>query len=362
VALGVKSIGGPHFEFQAVLMKRKSVLRFLQAGIGAFGLTFLAGCGGSTATAPVTTSGPTLASGGAANIYVTQGNNNNQMILQFSAAANGSVSPTSTLTMPAGFTAQSVATDSAGQLYVGGIFGPILVYAAGASGAAAPVRTILGSSTSFADPRVLTVDSAGSLYVYSFVVQGGAPTVSIFSPGANGQAAPSRQIVGALTLLDYGSGIAVDRSNNLYVANAGETGPGTILVFSPTATGNVAPVRTITGPLGQTFGIDTDPAGNLYVLTYSGGSASAPTIVEFGPAATGVAVPVRTIAGANTGLGYGVGLRVDAAGNIYVCAAGTQFLPYIAGFGPSQSGNVAPATTLSSTSWNSADIHSIAVN
>src|ERR1035438_4550684 len=85
----------------------------------------LAGCGikpGSENLPTPTPTGTSLASGGATSVYVVQQapvSGGSLAILQFSATANGSVSPTSTLTLPAmGSVSVVVATDSLGQLYV----------------------------------------------------------------------------------------------------------------------------------------------------------------------------------------------------------------------------------------------------
>src|SRR5271169_1969766 len=113
------------------------------------------GGGGGTLTGPA--AGP--------SIYLTQDNlvlfgpplpSN---ILQFSTTANGTVSPTSTLTGPASVVFSGLAVDGTGNAYVGGeIFGTgggsggpplvsveILAYAPGASGSN-PTRTITSAS------------------------------------------------------------------------------------------------------------------------------------------------------------------------------------------------------------------------
>jgi hypothetical protein len=330
-------------------------------------LTILAGCGGATSPIASPIPAPALTPGGATTIVVIQQASPAHQILSFSASGNGSVSPTHTLTLPVGVIANTVVVDASGQTYVGvfGIPNEVLVYAAGATGAATPVRTITATLASFDSAMIIAVDFSGFLYVYSQSVQGRNPSISVFSPAANGAALPTRLITGSATLLDYGFGLTIDKSGNLYAVDTGGSGAGEVLAFSPTATGNVAPSRVITGSLGQTYGIDTDSAGNLYVLTYTSGPSTLPAVLEFAPTATGNSTPVRSISGNSTGLTFATGLRVDAAGNIYVCAQGgtgpTYSNAYVAAFNSTQTGNVVPIETITSTSWNKPGLRALAV-
>jgi hypothetical protein len=337
----------------------------------------LAGCGGGATSNPnpiQTQAAPPLAAGGATSLYVIQQPISGAAgsILQFSATAsgitaNGSVPPLSTLTLPAGYTPLFVTADTSGKIYVGTEpptfgAGQILVYAAGASGIATPLQTILGSATggqgTFVGPSYLAVDSAGLLYVSD------GTSISVFASGANGPATPIRQIVGALTQLSSGTTmfagtIAVDRSGYIYVGtNSLYLGYGTgtgedILVFSPGATGNVAPARVLNIAASD---LDVDATGNLYVLGGCG-------ICVFAPGATGNDQPVRTIHYGSTQSIYSLSsIRVDAAGNIYT--SGTVLLtvpsvtepPVIASFGAgaaslSADTHLTPTTTITSSAW-----------
>jgi hypothetical protein len=345
-------------------------------------LSCLIGCGSGTSNAAagiLPEAAPPLAAGGATSLYVIQqsapGANS---ILQFSATANGSVAPLSTLTLPAALTPLFVTTDTVGRIYVGttpaaGGAGQILVYAAGASGTAAALQTILGSATlgqgTFTSPNYLAVDSAGLLYVFD-----GGTSISVFAAGANGPATPIRQIVGALTQLTSGpgsTGIAVDQSGYIYVGDPAPSSSLTddILVFSPGATGNVAPARVLNvgGSLAAIEGLDVDAAGNLYV-------AAAGAIGVFAPGATGRDQPVRTIQLPFTLTNpptSGVtpnSIRVDAAGNIYAkCTLYPPTIAYtavpaIASFGAGAMSPIAPldpydftaltpTTTITSSAW-----------
>jgi hypothetical protein len=225
----------------------------------------------------------------------------------------------------------------------------IQVFAAGASGVATPVRTITLPNGD--DPVALAVDASGQLFVVD-----DSHEVLVYSSTADGTAAPTRTLSGALTALGPTTDIAVESSGAIYVATAVPNGTfytGEILVFAPGATGNVAPERTITNP-NLFLGVATDSSGNLYAaldVPTTGGTSS---VVEYGASATGAAAPTRTISGPATDLNIAGALRVDAAGKIYVpnqaiSKTSTTYSLYT--FASTASGNVAPVAVLTSSSW-----------
>jgi hypothetical protein len=294
-------------------------------------------------------------------------------VLQFARAAQGSATPIASLSLPSGFEMNCLTTDSTGQIYVGGALPvgtsytwEVLVYAAAASGSAVPVRTIVGSSTSFQTVSELAVDSSGLLYV---LASQPAPMVAVMAASANGTASPLRTITGSATQISGGSlGIAVDPSGTLYVSNTGlGTGPGEVLAFASTANGNAAPARVISGGstgFGGLYGMDTDSSGNLYVLSI--GLPVVPgdttTIEEFAPTANGNVAPIRTIGGSNTGLTDSNVMCVDkSTGTIYASIAGLPVNPSVETFAATASGNATPTASFTSTAWNETGYYGIAL-
>jgi hypothetical protein len=280
-------------------------------------------------------------------------------VLAFAAGANGSIAPAATLIAPTGMEIFAVATDAAGQIYVAGYlpsssFAVIEVYAAGASGAATPVRTIV--TPSLYAPSAMAIDAGGSLYT----VNPDDGEVYVYSSTASGAATPTRIISGSLTQLNESEGVAVDGSGNIYVASAivsGSNATGAVYVFSSTANGNVAPIRTITNANGIFLGEGIDAGGNIYLSLDTITAPYTGAIVRYGPGVSGAATPARIIAGTATGLTTAGGVSVDAAGNIYVAnevpnANGTSYT--LEEFGASANGNVTPAAVISSTSWTNA--------
>ena len=98
-------------------------------------------------------------------------------------------------------------------------------------------------------------------------------TITVYSPGSTGNIAPVRTISGNLTRLSSLSGIAVDMSGSIYVSSLGVEGSrgGGILIFAPGSNGNVAPATSIDGDcanLTTTGPIALDATANLYVGGY----------------------------------------------------------------------------------------------
>ena len=116
-------------------------------------------------------------------------------------------------------------------------------------GSASPTPTPTGTATPTPIPTPTPVTPTNRLYVSSQSTN----SIVRFNDGlgANGNIAPSATIVGAATTLDGPQYLAFDPVHDrLFVANVGTvTVLGTILIFdsASTATGNVAPTRTIGG-------------------------------------------------------------------------------------------------------------------
>jgi hypothetical protein len=265
---------------------------FALAGMMVGQLWMLAGCASTPAASQSNNnSAPTgaLASGGANTVYVIQAPAGGaaRTVLAFSATANGAVTPTGTLTLPANFIADSVTTDSTGQIYVGGggptSYNSILVYAAGATGAATPLRNIQ-FSYGLASPNYMAVDASGKIYVSGYL-----ESVSVFAAGANGITMPLTTF--SANALNSVSCLAVDSSGDIYVCNETSTTTGiagSILVFSPGSNGTATPVRTITSG-NFISGVALDSSGNIYA------SESTLTITSTTITAVGLIPPGSTI-------------------------------------------------------------------
>lgn len=137
-------------------------------------------------------------------------------------------------------------------------------------------------------------------------------SVTVFPTTASGDVAPLRTIAGSLTQLDWPMGIAVDPDNNeIAVASNGNDA---ILFFSRTAAGNVQPTRVIRGlrtgiksPMGVAI------RGNeLWVANFGDHTA-----LVFARTAAGNAAPLRVLRNApantpTTGMGNPYAVAYDS--------------------------------------------------
>jgi hypothetical protein len=141
---------------------------------------------------------------------------------------------------------------------VGGYFGVVLFFSRAVAGNSAPKRTLEGAQTLLGiaafgiafdkthdEILVLSQDSSQYPYVYR---------ISTFAGSASGNTAPLRSISGTNTLLGDIHAISYDDAAELiYVSEGGENGmPARILAFARGANGDVAPDRVIV-PNGSSF-------------------------------------------------------------------------------------------------------------
>ena len=118
----------------------------------------------------------------------------------------------------------------------------------------APSITIAGAATGLIAPTGIALDGSNNIYVVD--PDNGAPSIRIFASGSNGNVAPMRVITGSLTLLSNPVDIKVDSGGTVYVV---DSGANKLLIFAPTASGNVAPSVAITLPQGSGGGLVLSP-------------------------------------------------------------------------------------------------------
>jgi concanavalin A-like lectin/glucanase superfamily protein len=202
----------------------------------------------------------------------------------------------------------------------------VKVYDANASfpGNDAPKRTIAGDLTLISRPVGTAIDTVHQeLYVTNDVV--GASFITVFPLSGSGNIAPIRTLGGPLTGIDGPNGIMVDLVHDeLYIVSYRTGFGGSITVFPRTASGNVAPTRTIQGPntsfsKPQEIGLDLTNdeliVGNSAFATPSAGS-----VLVFSRLDVGNVNPLRQISGPSTQLCTPVGLWLDLVNNEIVVA------------------------------------------
>ncbi len=314
--------------------------RFL---LGVIKVTLIAGLASCASNNQAISIGPSFTAG---SLYVTNSNINSISIFSPNPA-NGSgpinlIGGSNTgLTNP-----QYIAFDSGKRAYVtnyntGSSTGSVTVYASQATGSVLPLGTISGPTTTLGQARGVTVDATGSIYVANVAFPPSlTSSVLVFTAGSASNSAPARSLSGALTGLAFPTGIGLDASGNIYVANSGNA---SIEQFATTATGDVAPKKVIAGPLtglAVPAGLAVDASGNVYVTDVGPGNSS---VSVFAPSATGNTAPTRVISGPLTTLNNPSDVKLDAAGNVYVTNTGTGKILI---FAATASGNVAPSAVL----------------
>jgi 6-phosphogluconolactonase (cycloisomerase 2 family) len=335
-------------------------MKNLYLAAGCFTATLLAACGGGTSVSPSTQAlqqSPLAKQQTRAStcpcLYVaseaidSKGINS---VTAYPVDAKGNAKPIEAISgsgtqldTPAG-----IALDTDGNMYVTNFSGySVTVYAAGANGNAAPIRTITSQFTStlnLVQPVGIALDAYGNVYV----ANSGISTVAVFAAGANGNVAPIRTISGSNTNLNDPTGIALDASGNIYVASAVNK---SIDVYAAGANGNVTPVRVISGTATQLL----DPVAivlngsNIYVSNFgSGTNAFNGSVTAYAADANGNVAPTQTISNPKAHLIWPEGIALDAGGNIHVANnASTNFrYGYVNVYAAGANGHVKPTSKL----------------
>ncbi len=182
-------------------------------------------------------------------------------------------------------------------------------------------------------PTALTASRSYTLTVNPMIAaavlvpQGGYSGVLSFALGATGNVAPLTTLSGANTGLDGTGAVVIDPSGRVYVANEDNE---TVTEYAYGQTGNVAPSSTLGGSntgIALPDALALDASNRLYVANHAGNS-----ITVFAPGASGDATPVATISGQHTGLFGPSGIAVDPAGHIWVASdAGNTLEEFAAG-------------------------------
>ena len=304
------------------------VLRPLRAALVVALLGVFPACSGSTGTVSGSTPAPAPATG--VTVY-TQGATGNAAPLRSIAG------PSTGLQFPS-----AIAVDATGNRYVADrAADSVSAFAGNARGNSAPFRTIAGMRTGLNLPTGIALDRSGDVYV----VNRSGNAITVYRPAANGNARPNRTIAGSATELNGPTSIALDDRQNIYVTNLGEQ---SVAEFAPAANGNVAPLRVIRGKrtrLTGAFGIAVDRAGTVYVVNSDDSGIEG--VLIFGATAKGNVAPSRIIAGSATELETPSGVAVDESGRIFVSDhGGNSTVGAIRVYATDAKGNAAPAYSI----------------
>ena len=270
--------------------------------------------------------------------------------------APGTVPTVATLAPATATQAKVVAAPSGGNVFNVNVLLTGTAVSLVASGTNLAGTTVSGTACSITRVEALYVANQGPYFA-------GTPSLTIYPATATGNVAPIATISGSYTQQNEIQFPTVDSAGDIFLSNQGPM-PGTpygpttgyVSIYAPATHGNVAPVGTITG-FARPEGLAVDSSDDLFTL-------SEDRIQEFPAASDGVSAPAvatKTIAGSSTGLNSQYGLHLGPTGTIYTAGVNDivstgQVLIFAAG----SSGNVAPidvnppgatAENSSSQSW-----------
>lgn len=246
------------------------------------------------------------------------------------------------------FNASPCATSSCIYVTSAGIaFGAITnvtVYRATAGRKAAPVQTISGNATGLKSPFGIAVNSDREIFVANSCFFSCGGSITVYATGANGNVAPIRTIEGSSTGLSNPGGIALD-GRLIYVTNI--TG-NSVTVYPAGAHGNMAPVRTLIGlntGIHSPTGIALDTAGKMYVVNSACPGSFNGNITVYAARANGDAKPLRTLQGSKTKLACPSGIAL-ANDRMYVVNTGNGAQPRVTVYAAGAHRNAAPIQTI----------------
>jgi sugar lactone lactonase YvrE len=229
-----------------------------------------------------------------------------------------------------------VAVDSSGNVYVADRYNNkirkvtatgVVTTLAGSGQAGSTDAT--GTNASFAQPQGVAVDSSGNVYVADFYnhkvrkVTAAGVVTTLAGSGFSG----SNEGVGLAASFDLPSGVAVDSSGNVYVADTGNnkirkiTAAGVVTTLAGSGVQGSTDATGTNASFCQPQGVAVDSSGNVYI---------ADTVNNKIRKVTSAGV-VSTLAGINSsqdGIGAAAtfylpqGVAVDSSGSVYVAEWG----------------------------------------
>jgi hypothetical protein len=178
----------------------------------------------------------------------------------FADAASGDAKPLMTIREAAPDTPIDASANRDGEIFVGNSNGTINIYTVHHHDYQL-VRTFAGPNTEMVHPTSMAVDPGGTAYVLDRGAAPGTAKVLWMVAGMRGNVAPEKTLSGPHTGLTSPTGIAIDASEDVFVADHDS---GKILIFDSAAQDDTPPVVTIDGLKGPRR-VFVDQDLNIYV-------------------------------------------------------------------------------------------------
>ena len=321
-----------------------------------------------------------------------------------SLAGGGGTVPTATAesTSSANLQPMGAAVDSAGNVYIADFYnnlveevvagtGNIVVIAGGASNTTVPSTTAAAAtSVVLNQPSKVALDSVGNLYLADYGhglveeitgLNGPNPPQIVVVAGGGSTTASNKSEAATSAALNQVVGVAVDGSNNLYIADTGNSqveevtgiggaNPPQIFVVAGGA-GNGSNAVPSSSPQAATsanlspFNMAFDASGNLYIADannnlveeVTGLSGGSPQVIAF--AGGGGTVPGFTSEAPTNANITPRDLAVDSKGNLFIADNGNSLVEEVTGINSSNpqiisiaGGGSAASTTTPEPAWS----------
>jgi hypothetical protein len=228
----------------------------------------------------------------------------------FAAGASGDAKPLMTIQESAPDIPIDAGVSTRGEIFIGNSNGTVNVYA-GQHRDYQRVRSLAGPNTKMVHPSSMAVDLNGAIYLADLGAARGQERLIFLAPAQSGNVAPVRTVSGPHTGLSSPTGIATDASEEVFVADHDS---GKILVFAADADGDAPPVATLDGLKGpQRVFVDQD----LNVLVSCDGDNSIAVFTLAGPRTWTRSATITSAAMQNP-----IGITADGSGSIAIAVRG----------------------------------------
>ena len=223
---------------------------------------------------------------------------------------------------------KGIAVDSSDNLYIAGLTlsegagsDNILIVKYDFTGTIQWQRTLGGTSEEDGVSGI-AADSSNNVYIVSQTESEGAGEYDIIIAKYNSLGDIQWQRTLGGTYNDQGKGIAVDSSNNVYITGriSATAGSADILIAKYNSSGTIQWQRTLSGT-NQDFGegIAVDSSNNVYIVSFTKSEGAGNfdiLIAKYN--SSGTIQWQRTLGGTNTDYGYSGGIALDSSNNVYI--------------------------------------------
>jgi outer membrane protein assembly factor BamB len=228
----------------------------------------------------------------------------------FAADATGKAEALATIKESVPDTPVDAGVNLRGEIFVGNANATVNVYA-GEHFNYQLVRTLAGPNTKMVHPTAMAVDMSGTIYLADSGGGPGQQRIVVLAAAQSGNVVPSRVVSGPSTGLTSPTGIAIDASGEVFVADHDS---GKILIFAADASGNIAPVISLDNLNGpRRVAVDQ----YLNVLVSCDGDSS---IVVFAP--NGPQLWTRSATITSVAMHGPIGVASDSSGRIAAAVRG----------------------------------------